>query len=60
MRAARPGGARWVRADGVQLADGDFIPSELVVWAAGVRGPEVVNKLDAATNAGKRRPTANN
>jgi NADH:quinone reductase (non-electrogenic) len=35
-----------VRADGVQLADGGFIPSELVVWAAGVRGPEVVNNLD--------------
>ena len=26
-------------ADGVQLADGGFIPSELVVWAAGVQGP---------------------
>jgi NADH:ubiquinone reductase (H+-translocating) len=35
-----------VRADGVQLANGDFIPSELVVWSAGVRGPEVVNRLD--------------
>ncbi|WP_457104186.1 NAD(P)/FAD-dependent oxidoreductase [Methylobacterium sp. P5_C11] len=28
-----------VRADGVQLADGTFIPSELVVWAAGVKAP---------------------
>ena len=35
-----------VRADGVQLADGDFVPSELVVWAAGVRGPEVLADLD--------------
>jgi NADH:ubiquinone reductase (H+-translocating) len=35
-----------VRADGVQLANGDFIPSELVVWSAGVRGPEVVTRLD--------------
>ncbi|WP_375466235.1 NAD(P)/FAD-dependent oxidoreductase [uncultured Methylobacterium sp.] len=28
-----------VRADGVALADGDFIPSELVVWSAGVKAP---------------------
>jgi NADH dehydrogenase len=35
-----------VGADGVHLADGDFIPSELVVWAAGVRGPEVLRNLD--------------
>ena len=31
---------------GVQLADGDFIPSELVVWAAGVKGPDVLADLD--------------
>ena len=35
-----------VRADGVRLAGGDFIPSELVVWAAGVRGPDVLADLD--------------
>ncbi len=35
-----------VQADGVQLADGGFIPSELVVWAAGVKGPEVLKDLD--------------
>lgn len=35
-----------VRADGVQLADGDFIPSDLVVWAAGVKGPSVLADLD--------------
>lgn len=35
-----------VRADGVRMADGDFIPSELVVWAAGVRGPDVLANLD--------------
>ncbi|UFN49795.1 NAD(P)/FAD-dependent oxidoreductase [Roseomonas sp. OT10] len=35
-----------VRADGVQLADGGFIPSELVVWAAGVKGPAVLAELD--------------
>ena len=36
-----------VRSDGVQLASGDFIPSELVVWAAGVRGHDVLANLDA-------------
>jgi NADH dehydrogenase len=35
-----------VRADGVELVGGDFIPSELVVWAAGVRGPDVLQRLD--------------
>ena len=35
-----------VGADGVHLAGGDFIPSELVVWAAGVRGPQVLRDLD--------------
>ena len=35
-----------VTADGVMLADGGFIPSELVVWAAGVKGPDVLASLD--------------
>jgi NADH:ubiquinone reductase (H+-translocating) len=35
-----------VRPEGVVLADGGFIPSELVVWAAGVRGPDVLKNLD--------------
>ncbi|MBV9111526.1 MAG: NAD(P)/FAD-dependent oxidoreductase [Hyphomicrobiales bacterium] len=35
-----------VRADGVKLATGEIIPSELVVWAAGVKGPEVLRGLD--------------
>lgn len=35
-----------VRADGVELANGEFIPSELVVWAAGVKGPDVLAHLD--------------
>jgi NADH dehydrogenase len=35
-----------VRKDGVHLADGAFIPSELVVWSAGVRGPDVLENLD--------------
>lgn len=34
-----------VRDDGVVLQDGSFIPSALVVWAAGVRGPDVIKKL---------------
>ena len=34
-----------VRPDGVCLAGGDFIPSELVVWSAGVRGPDVLMNL---------------
>jgi NADH dehydrogenase len=35
-----------VAADGVQLADGTLIPSELVVWAAGVKAPDVLRELD--------------
>ncbi|MGO8841921.1 MAG: NAD(P)/FAD-dependent oxidoreductase [Methyloceanibacter sp.] len=35
-----------VTRDGVQLAGGEFIPSELVVWSAGVRGPDVLKDLD--------------
>ncbi|MES0401973.1 MAG: NAD(P)/FAD-dependent oxidoreductase [Hyphomicrobium sp.] len=35
-----------VTAKGVKLENGDFIPSKLVVWAAGVKGPDVLAKLD--------------
>lgn len=35
-----------VTAEGVQLADGRMIESELVVWAAGVKGPPVLARLD--------------
>ena len=35
-----------VQTDGVKLADGQFVPSELVVWAAGVKGPDVLRDLD--------------
>ncbi len=35
-----------VTPEGVTLANGGFIPSELVVWAAGVKGPDVLAKLD--------------
>jgi NADH dehydrogenase len=33
-------------AEGLRLADGSFIASELVVWAAGVKAPEVLRRLD--------------
>ncbi|WP_137178625.1 NAD(P)/FAD-dependent oxidoreductase [Roseomonas sp. AR75] len=35
-----------VTAEGVQLADGRFLESELVVWSAGVKGPPVLAQLD--------------
>ena len=31
--------------DGVKLADGEFIPSELVVWAAGVKAPDFLGNI---------------
>ena len=34
-----------VRADGVVLSDGAFIPSELVVWSAGVKAPEFLRDI---------------
>jgi NADH dehydrogenase len=34
-----------VRADGVVLADGSFISSELVVWSAGVKAPDVLHDI---------------
>jgi NADH:ubiquinone reductase (H+-translocating) len=36
---------RKVTAEGVDLDNGDFVPSELVVWAAGVRAPPVLRDL---------------
>lgn len=35
-----------VLPDGVRLADGRVLPAELVVWAAGVKGPEFLTRLD--------------
>ncbi|HEY1778846.1 MAG TPA: NAD(P)/FAD-dependent oxidoreductase [Roseiarcus sp.] len=35
-----------VRADGIELAGGEFIRAELTVWAAGVKGPDVLAHLD--------------
>jgi NADH dehydrogenase len=34
-----------VLADGVRLADGQVLPAELVVWAAGVKGAEFLARL---------------
>lgn len=46
---------------GVMLKSGDFIASELVVWAAGVKGPNVLRDLDGleASKSGQLviRPT---
>lgn len=35
-----------VTEEGIKLADGSFVPSELVVWAAGVKAPKVLRELD--------------
>jgi NADH dehydrogenase len=35
-----------VTAEGLRLADGSFVASELVVWAAGVKAPQVLRQLD--------------
>jgi NADH dehydrogenase len=35
-----------VTEEGLRLADGSFVASELVVWAAGVKAPEVLRRLD--------------
>jgi len=35
-----------VHADGVRLSNGETIAAELVIWAAGVKGPEVLRDLD--------------
>ena len=35
-----------VTPEGIKLADGSFVASELVVWAAGVKAPEVLRHLD--------------
>ena len=40
-----------VTAGGLKLADGSFIASELVVWAAGVKAPAVLRQLDGLENS---------
>lgn len=50
-----------VTEQGVQLKNGDFVHSELVVWAAGVKGPDILRDLDGleASKSGQLvvRPT---
>jgi NADH dehydrogenase len=43
-----------VRDDGVEFADGSFLPSELVVWSAGVKGPDFLRDLGLAVNRGNQ------
>jgi len=35
-----------VSAEGVHLASGELVKSDLVIWAAGVKGPDVLRELD--------------
>ena len=35
-----------VREDGVVLSTGELLPSELVVWSAGVKAPDVLKDID--------------
>ena len=35
-----------VMVNGVRLSDGAIIPSELIVWSAGVKGPDFLRKLE--------------
>ena len=35
-----------VLPDGIRLASGEIVPAELVVWAAGVKAPEFLSRLD--------------
>lgn len=39
-----------VRADGLQLANGEFIPASLKVWAAGIRAPAFLAELGLPSN----------
>lgn len=39
-----------VQADGLLLADGQFIPASLKVWAAGIRAPSFLTGLGLETN----------
>jgi NADH dehydrogenase len=34
-----------VKADGVVLQGGEFVPAELIVWAAGIKAPDVLARL---------------
>ncbi len=41
-----------VSASGVRLSDGEFLPSELVVWAAGIKAPDFLRNLDGLETNG--------
>ena len=41
-----------VTTEGVKLANGVFSPAELVVWAAGVKAPDVLNNIDGLETNG--------
>jgi NADH:ubiquinone reductase (H+-translocating) len=44
-----------VSATGVKLASGRFISAELVVWAAGVKAPDVLANLDGLESTGSNQ-----
>ena len=44
-----------VSTTGVKLASGSFIPAELVVWAAGVKAPDVLANLDGLESTGSNQ-----
>jgi NADH dehydrogenase len=44
-----------VAADHVVLDDGERLPSDLTVWAAGIKGPAVLEQLDGLALNGKRQ-----
>jgi NADH:ubiquinone reductase (H+-translocating) len=44
-----------VSATGVKLASGSFIPAELVVWAAGVKAPDLLANLDGLESTGSNQ-----
>lgn len=44
VRVGRP--VAEVTVEGVRMTGGEFLPAELVVWAAGVRGPAFLKDLD--------------
>lgn len=39
-----------VRADAVLFANGDSIPADLTVWAAGIRAPSILSELELPVN----------
>lgn len=49
------------RSDGLETADGGFIKSDLCVWAAGIKGADILTQLDGlATNKNQQLLVHNN